>query len=684
MCFMITSSQSRVALLPLLLVLCLCGVPLAGDDAPEPLIITGDTTLDPGRTYGPIVIQASGITIDGRGAWLIGSEEGDPNEFHDAAITAEGVSNVTLRNVNAKGWETGLHVVDGAGWTIEDCDFSDNFHDPAFGWGENGRRGGIVLERVIGSTLQRNKANRVWDACVLVDSSDNVLEDNDFSHTSNTCLKLWTACRNTVRNNNLSYGLRIDPGEVHARDSTCVLIESGSNDNHFIGNDCTHGGDGIFVRVLNNWVSTGNVFEDNDCSYANNNCVEAWSPRNTWLRNKANHGSYGFWLGASDQNTLIENEASFNGLVDGFHNSPHLPDDGHAGIVFMFGPSSHTIVRGNRCEGNNGAGIAAIGDLDSGGKKWNAFHWIIEQNELVENRWGIYLQHAQMFDLAANRFAGNTLAEVEQVENVVGLVEHNGPAGMTQPPVAVLEGPAVVRVGESVTFDASTSSDPVDHSLSYRWFISPETTGENATLDHVFPEPGFYRVALTVNNGLLSDLAWRDVYAVEAVDEIGTEGDAAAWSWIDPDSIVEFNLDSDVHLLGETSLRANIHPYGGGRVTLRCALAQPVTQAERSQLVFWLKTRNEGTPAWQDMNPLITLTGAEGQKLQLTPARDFLSAPPYIEAREGWTYFSVPLTGDEQWQSTGSVPDAVQTIDLGFDSWGAPPLVIWVDGLGLR
>ena len=64
-----------------------------------------------------------------------------------------------------------------------------------------------------------------------------------------------------IRENNLSYGLRIKPGEVHARDSTCVLIESGSNDNRFLDNDCTHGGDGVFIRVLNGWVSTGNVFE---------------------------------------------------------------------------------------------------------------------------------------------------------------------------------------------------------------------------------------------------------------------------------------------------------------------------------------------------------------------------------------------------------------------------------------
>ena len=644
-----------------------------------------DTTLDPGKTYGRIVIQASGVTIDGRGAWLIGNKAGDPNEFRETAVSADGVSNVTVRNINAKGWETGLHVSDGSEWTIEGCDFSDNFHDPKFGWGENGRRGGIVLERVTKSTLRKNKANRVWDACVLVDSRDNLIEDNDFSHTSNTCLKLWTACRNTIRKNNLSYGLRIDPGEVHARDSTGVLIESGSNDNQFVGNNCTHGGDGIFVRVLNGWVSTGNVFEENDCSFANNNCVEAWSPRNTWVRNKANHGSYGFWLGASDQNEVIENEASFNGLPDGFHNSPHLPDGGHAGIVFMFGPSSHTIVRGNRCEGNNGAGIAAMGDLESKGTKWNAFHWIIEQNTLVNNRWVIYVQHARMFDLAANRFEGNSIADAQQVENVTGLIQHAERADITRPPEAVLRGPHVVPVGEPVTFDAAESRDPAGHALTYRWFITPDVSGSDATLTHRFTAPGFYRLALTVNNGVLSDLAWRDLYAVEAVDELGTEGDVGAWSWIDPNSMVQFTRDNEVRLLGTSSLRANVQPYSGGRVTLRCTLpGGPASLEGKSQLVFWLKTRNEHVPAWQDLNPLVTLTGPDGKALQLTPASDFLSSPPYIEAREGWTYFAVPLAGNEEWKRSGDGIAVVKSIDLGFDSWDAPPLVIWVDGLGVK
>jgi hypothetical protein len=110
--------------------------------------ILGDTTLDPSRTYGPLVIKASNITIDGRGATILGVKEGDPKAFRGVGILAKGVTNVTLKDVKVKGFEMGLHIVESKGLTVEGCDFSDNFHDPAFGWGENGRRGGILLERV--------------------------------------------------------------------------------------------------------------------------------------------------------------------------------------------------------------------------------------------------------------------------------------------------------------------------------------------------------------------------------------------------------------------------------------------------------------------------------------------------------------------------------------------------------
>jgi parallel beta-helix repeat protein len=646
---------------------------------------TADLALDPARVYGPIVVKASGITIDGRGAWLVGADHRDAPKYRGVAISAHGISNVTLKNFNARGWETGLHITDGSGWTIEGCNFSDNFHDPDFGWGENGRRGGIVLERVRRSTLTKNKANRVWDACILLDSDDNRVLENDFSHTSNTCLKLWNASRNTVRGNNLSFGLRSKPGEVHARDSTSVLIESGSNDNVFEENDCTHGGDGIFIRVLNGWVSTGNRFERNDCSYANNNGFEAWSPRNTYRGNKANHCSYGFWLGASDQTVVVDNEASHNGDPAGFHNSPHLPGNGHAGIVFMFGPSSHTIVRGNTCIDNHGAGIALVGDIESQGKTWKAFHWIVEDNVLAGNRWGIFARFADWIDLAGNSFRDNRERDVF-TESVTRLTVHNADPSVRKRPKAILDGPATASVDEAVAFDASKSQGSEGQPLSFRWDLGDGTTATTPRVEHIYSNAGFYRLGLTVTSGGRSDLAWRDLYVVARHAEIGTEGNASRWGWNDPDSKVVFRDDSRVRIAGHRSVSAAVRPYGGGRVTLTYPAAKDADWPleGQSRLVFWLRVRNENIPAWQGPNPVVTLHGPDGKSLRLMPKTDWLAQPPYTEAREGWTYFRVPLAGDAAWLREGDALARATAVSLGFDSWGTPPLAIWIDGLAFE
>ena len=321
-----------------------------------------------------------------------------------------------------RGFATGLVIRQARAVSVTDCDFSDNYHNPKHGWGELPARGGILLERVRQSVIRHNRANRVWDALHLVDSDDNLIEDNDFSHCSNTCAKLWKSSRNKFLRNNLSYGIRIDraAGEVHARDSTCVLIETGSDDNYWYRNDITHGGDGIFIRPLNRWVSRGNVFVENDTSYANNNCVESWSPGNTFIRNKANHGSYGFWLGGSDQTVLIGNEAAFNGLTNGYHNAPE-PGFRHGGIVIVGGPSSHTVIEGNDLHDNNGAGLAFRGDVASQGKRWRTEHWIVQQNRIANNRFGIWGRWGDGILLAGNVFTNNTQGNF--LTNLANLIE---------------------------------------------------------------------------------------------------------------------------------------------------------------------------------------------------------------------------------------------------------------------
>jgi parallel beta-helix repeat protein len=668
------------------------------------LVITESTVLDPNQTYSQIIIKASNITIDGRGAQLIGASEGTPKSFKSTAISAEGVSGVKLKNLRARGWEIGLRITDGKDWLVEGCDFSDNFHDPDFGWGENGRRGGIVLERVSLSILRNNKANKVWDACVLVNSNKNLIEGNDFSLTSNTCLKLWTSCENTIRKNNLSYGIRIAPSEVHARDSTSVLIESGSCKNELIDNDCTHGGDGIFVRVLNGWCSTDNLFQGNDCSYANNNGIECWAPRNVFIKNKANHCSYGFWMGGSDQTRLIENEASYNGLATGAHNSPHLPNAGHAGIVFMFGSSSHTLARGNVCVGNNGAGIALIGDLASQEAKWRAYHWIIEENQLKDNRWGIYAKHADWITLTGNLFANNAIQNTLMDGDVTRLTEST--ESLTGYPLLAsirIDGPTSVQMGESAIWkvcpadipDGTNKSNSIDAKISYIWDLGDGAFRNGNELRYKFERVGLHRLGLNVTDGQRSELAWQNVYVTSNNAEIGTEGDASEWYVQDFEdrklssqqtSRAEFEIDTTDRLCGKSSLRVVIQPYRGFRVALSMAsesLRQPLQG--KTKLTFWLKAINEDTTGWQG-GPFITLVDQVGKPYYLEPAkgRDLMRESANSESREGWRLFEIPLAGDEVWQAEGSLPNSVNKISLAFDSWGAPTLRFWLDGLAFE
>ncbi len=645
-------------------------------------VITRDTVLDPNTNYGRLVIGASNITIDGNGTTLLGDDVA-PNLRKGVAISANGQSDITIKNIRAQHFETGLHVIDGERWTIENCDFSDNFHDDGFGWGENGRRGGIVLERVNHSTLRNNRANRVWDACVLVDSNDNKLEANDFSHTSNTCLKLWNASRNAVTGNLLTHGIRIQPGEVHARDSTCVLIESGSNFNRFIGNNCTHGGDGIFVRVLNGWCSTDNYFEGNDCSYANNNGFECWAPRKEFVANKANHCSYGFWMGGSDQTRLIGNEASYNGLPTGQHNSPHLPDKGHAGIVFMFGSSSHIVARGNRCHGNNGAGIALIGDIDSQGQKWKAYHWILERNELKENRWGIYAQYADWLTIHLNDFDQNTVEDLHLADGVtrshIKPLNSGTALSVRQVPRVSLVGPDAVRTGEVVRFDCQLSAgEPTE----YEWDLGDGTTAKTQSIEHRYEKAGFYRVGVNANFPAGTELAYRDLVVVAEQPEIAA--DPLQWSFEPADNLMcNFVLDSNNFVAGADSVKVTIAPYHGSIARLLVPKSRKAgwSLQSKTSIGFWLKAINPNMPGWQSNNPEIVLYESSGKKLRLTPKRDLFSEPGYSEAREGWRYIKIPLAANEQWEREGDELSMVDFITIGVDSWDSQPLQIWIDGL---
>ena len=69
-------------------------------------------------------------------------------------------------------------------------------------------------------------------------------------------------------------------------------------------------------------------------------------------------------------------------------------------------------------------------------------------------------------------------------------------------PVGVATSPNLsVPVGYSVTFDASTSTDPDGDSLSYVWKFGDGTTGEGKVVSRRYAAVGNYSCTLTVYDG---------------------------------------------------------------------------------------------------------------------------------------------------------------------------------------
>ncbi|MFH0947130.1 MAG: right-handed parallel beta-helix repeat-containing protein [Planctomycetota bacterium] len=654
------------------LLLVVCSTSLAAE------VVTQDLTLKKGQMLRePLVIGADGVTVEGNGAILQGpGEEGKTETFVGVGLLIEGRKGVAIRNLRIRGFEIGLKATDCSELLLEGCDLSDNFTDPEHGWGDGERNGGLILTGVHDSVVRKMVANRVWNGIDLFDCDDNQIHGNDFSHCSNVCLKLWHSSRNQIVDNNLSYGLRMKPGEVHARDSTSVLIESGSNDNRFERNDATHGGDGIFIRPLNAWLSVGNVFVENDCSYANNNGFESWSPGNTFLRNTANHCSYGFWLGYSDRTVLIGNEAGWNGLPEGKHNAPE-PDFRHGGIVIVNGTGTHTLIQDNFCHDNNGGGIVFRGDLATRGKRWKMEHLVVQGNRLENNEWGIFARFVDQLFLAGNQFQGNEQDEL--LEEVTRLIRGDGLAGV--PPEVEIQGPERVLVGETVRYSAKLKHRK-EHAVQFAWVVDDQEIS-SAQVEHAFSKPGFERVSLTVTDGHLGGLAALDVYVIAPGDEVGTEGEAARWgSEIGREPRTGGTLtftDDPLSIVGSSSVRMRPHQYAGAGVSGVFPGTRDAgwdLSAKRS-VAFWLRFLN---PNNGFQGPTIVRLRAGSRMLTYMPTRsgrplNLLQEFPYPEARAGWQRVEVPLAGGDGWSrfegSEGEVPAYVDGL-LEFETISTP------------
>jgi parallel beta-helix repeat protein len=642
-----------------------------------------------------LVIGADDIIIDGNGAVLLGGCEptrekadtlsaefgyggnsaannGPALGFFGTGLGLENRKNVTVRNLTVKGFDQGAILKNCEQINLLHCDFSDCFSDPAWGWDEHGFHGGILMLSSSHCVVRDCRANHVWDALNMRHSHFNHIENNDFAYTSDTGLKLWNACSNRIVKNNFSYGIRIDPGEVHARDSSSVLIESGSNRNYFYQNDMTHGGDGLFIRVLNGWMSTHNVFEDNDCSYANNNAVEAWADHNTYIKNKANYSSYGFWLGNSDHTRLIENEAAYNGGMH--HNAPEA--FGNCGIAIVNGSGSHSVLQGNFIHDNFGPGIAIRHTAEM-----PSCHFVIQGNRIENNRdcgrykgHGIYLKNARLLTFAGNRFLENDGDEICLDGNVADIVRLSG-GGQPLPEFSIAYEPRLATAGKGVRFTPDCSP-----SLRCLWDFGDGATSCGQQPVHVFEKPGLYSVSLTADNGDGAQLASVNLYVLPA-DFLAFE----------PFACTAPNVDAALSfapgIYGTQAVTAEAQK--GKAHTLMFRKDMPVQPGTRDTLYAQVRYASDADTDWDRKTryPLITLQYDEENFVEYRPSGPFMEMlyAKRNEERDNGCLLALPLHGDEAFSAAvtgGGISQGVRSIVFTYGGMSDARSILTVNALG--
>jgi hypothetical protein len=274
---------------------------------------------------------------------------------------------------------------------------------------------------------------------------------------------------------------------------------------------------------------------------------------------------------------------------------------------------------------------------------------------------------------------------------VTRLIQAKSDPAIRQAPIVELRGPLRAKVGQPVRFDASQSRDPHGRPLVFGWDLGAARSA-GPTVTHTFDQPGFYRVGVTVSNGVLAGLGFRDLLVVDgAAREYGTEGEAARWGFELEDNAdgrgkIRFANDADA-LCGLQSLRFTPDRYPGAYATAIYPASRDAgwDLSAKKQLSFWIKGQNPNLPGWQNPGPVIRLYGKNGV-LTYTPSggRNLLANPPYSEARWNWTRVVVPLAGSAEWerQETGRVTlGRIEAVSLSLDSWGWEPFTVWVDGL---
>lgn len=401
---------------------------------------------------GVVHVEADDITIEwpaeNPGRELMARED----RLHYETCTGIGIringhSNVTIRGAHVHGYKQSIWATNADGLSLIDCDVAEGYAmrlgstpaaEDSADWlwpHENDQNqwatnygAAIWIEDSSDVTVSGCSVRRRQNALILENVTDSRIFDNDFSFLSGWGIAMWRSSRNIVSRNALDFCIRGYSHGVYNRgqDSAGLLLFEQCNDNLFIANSATHGGDGLFgfggKEALGDtpapqtdaegspwsYLRRGcndNFFALNDFSFAAAHGLElTFSFGNRIQRNNfADNAICGIWGGYSQDTIIIDNEFTRNGsagygLERGGVNIEH---------------SERNSILYNRFA-DNAAGIHLWHDADTGlmsGPWAKANHHATRDNVIVGNQFqgdpvGIHLRAVQNTLAVDNQFVG--------------------------------------------------------------------------------------------------------------------------------------------------------------------------------------------------------------------------------------------------------------------------------------
>lgn len=354
-------------------------------------------------------VKEDNVTLDFKGGVILSGKPVNPDrsQLTGTGLLIQNRKNVTIKNLNVKGYRFNVRVVNCENVRLINCQASasrtlrmanegkaiDTFLDlrNIETWRTYGA--GFWIEGSKDVSLTKCSANDAQNGVILVDSTGCTLLDNDFSFNSGWGICLGRSSDNQVIWNRADFCNRPWSG-FWGGDSAGIAVADSSHRNYFVGNSMTHSGDGFFLThkgdqfnkgtktVTLHGPSNDNVIAYNDGSWSTANAFEGtFSTGNVYYQNWAcDSAAAGFWLGYSDNSLVLDNK---------------IYRDGTFGVAIEHGKQN--LIQDNVINGTKGAavGLWASGD-------WKAVARPSERNDVVGNK---LKDNALAYDLRNGRGA---------------------------------------------------------------------------------------------------------------------------------------------------------------------------------------------------------------------------------------------------------------------------------------